>query len=159
MTTTETASLFDRLGGLKNIYAFCCVSMKHAIEHPAIGEFWQHATEAMIKEETLHLVDFLASRWGGPDAYRGKDMVTTHRGMGVTDEHWTAIFEAMETTYEEFGLPQELRDEINADLQKLKPAIVGSPAYRDVILEHPEIDIMKGMKSVGVIWPPPSSQR
>ena len=158
-TTTENASLYDRLGGWSNIYAFSCLGMKHAIEHPAIGRFWQHATEAMIREETLNLVAFLVARWGGPDTYRGKDMVTTHRGMGVTDEHWSALFEALETTYDDFGLPQELRDEVNADLQKLKPAIVGSPAYRDVILEHPDIDIMKGMKSVGVHWPPPASQR
>lgn len=155
----DEESLYDRLGGWNSIYAFSTTAMKHAIEHPVIGVFWQHATESMIKEETLHLIDFLAARWGGPDTYRGKDMVTTHRGMGVTEEHWNALFEALEVTYNEFGLPTELRQEVNADLEKLKPTIVGSPAYRDVILNHPEIDIMSGMRSVGVHWPRPAGVR
>ncbi|MFE5790583.1 hypothetical protein [Rhodococcus erythropolis] len=30
---------------------------------------------------------------------------------------------------------------------------MGSPSYRDVVLEHPEIDVTKGMKSVCVMWP------
>lgn len=150
---TEQATLYERLGGWNSIYAFSVTGLKHAIEHPALAPFWQHATEDMIQHETLNLIDFLATRWGGPNTYRGKDMVTTHRGMGVTEDHWDALFEALEQTYNEFGLPQELRDEVNTDLQELKPAIVGSPAYREVILANPDIDIMKGMKSVGVHWP------
>ena len=79
-------------------------------------------------------------------------MVTAHRGMGLTEVHWKAMFDCLEECYEEFALPQELRDEINASFERYKPAIVGSPSYRDVVLANPDMDITKGMKSVGVKW-------
>lgn len=151
---TEERSLYERVGGYDAIYQFAATALKRAMENPVVGHFWDHATEASLKHEHINFVDFLASQWGGSAQYRGKDMVTTHRGMGVAEEHWTAIFEALEVTFDDHNIPEELRVEIRASLQKFKPAIVGSPSYRSVVLANPDMDITKGMKSVGVIWPP-----
>lgn len=82
-------------------------------------------------------------------------MITAHRGMGVTEEHWQAMFDCLDQCYEEFGVAEELREEINATFHKYKPSIVGSPSFRDVAFAHPEMDVTKGMKSVGVVWPAP----
>lgn len=148
-------SLYARLGGYDAIYQFAAASLRKAMEHPKIGHIWNHMSESTFFREHINFVDFLSAEWGGNAVYRGRDMVTAHRGMGLTEEHWRAMFDCLEACYEEFGLPPDLREEINATFEKYKPAVVGSPSYRDVVIAHPELDITKGMRSVGVIWPKP----
>lgn len=70
--------------------------------------------------------------------------LTAHRGMGLTEVHWNAKLDCLYECYDQFGLPQELRDEIDASFNKYKPAIVGNPSYRDVVLEQPDVDVTKG---------------
>ena len=147
------ASLYDRLGGYDAIYQFAAAALKKAMQHPDIGHIWDHMSESTFFKEHINFVDFLSSEWGGNARYRGRDMVTAHRGMGLTEVHWRAMFDCLEECYEEFALAQQLRDEINASFEQYKPAIVGSPSYRDVVLANPDMDITKGMKSVGVKWP------
>ncbi len=149
----QKASLYTRLGGYDAIYQFAAAALRKAMEHPAIGHIWDHMSESTFFKEHINFVDFLSAQWGGNVMYRGRDMVTAHRGMGLNEEHWKAMFDCLEQCYEEFALPQDLRVEINATFEKFKPMVVGSPSYRDVVLAHPELDITKGMGSVGVIWP------
>ena len=80
-------------------------------------------------------------------------MVTAHRGMGLTEVHWKAVFESIDECYENFDVPQDIREEVTAFLGQFKPAVIGSPSYRDVVLSHPDMDVTKGMKSVGIHWP------
>lgn len=148
-------SLYERLGGYDAIFVFAGAALKKAMAHPDIGHIWAHMSESTFYKEHINFVDFLSAQWGGNVRYRGRDMVTAHRGMGLTEVHWNAMFDCLYACYDDFGLPQGLRDEINATFEKFKPAVVGSPSYRDVVLAHPEIDVTKGMKSVGVIWPGP----
>ena len=153
----QKPSLYTRLGGYDAIYQFAAAALRKAMAHPKIGHIWNHMSESTFFKEHINFVDFLSAEWGGNVMYRGRDMITAHRGMGLTEEHWMAMFDCLEESYNDFGLPQDLRDEINATFEKYKPAVVGSPSYRDVVLAHPELDITKGMKSVGVIWPRPRS--
>ncbi len=146
-------SLYTRLGGYDAIYQLAGAALKKAMEHPDIGHIWSHMSESTFLKEHINFVDFLSAQWGGNAVYRGRDMVTAHRGMGLTDVHWNAMFDCLEACYEEFGVPQPLREEIDATFRKFKPVVVGSPSYRDVVLTHPDMDVTKGMKSVGVEWP------
>lgn len=152
---TPTPSLYTRLGGYDAIYQFAAASLRKAMAHPAIGHIWSHMSESTFFKEHINFVDFLSEQWGGNVRYRGRDMVTTHRGMGLTEVHWKAMFDCLEECYAEFGLAPDLQAEINATFEKFKPAVVGSPSYRDVVLAHPEMDITKGMRAAGVIWPEP----
>lgn len=146
-------SLYARLGGYDSIYVFAAAALRKGMAHPKIGHIWRHMSESTFHKEHINFVDFLAVEWGGNAQYRGRDMVTAHRGMGLTEEHWNAMFECLYECYDEFNLPQNLRDEINETFNKYKSVVVGSPSFRDVALAHPEMDITKGMKSVGVHWP------
>ncbi|MBL6751916.1 MAG: group 1 truncated hemoglobin [Nevskia sp.] len=148
-------SLYMRLGGYDAIYKFAAAALRIAMAHPYIGHIWSHMSEPTFMKEHINFVDYLSAQWGGNVLYRGRDMVTAHRGMGLTDVHWKAMFECLEACYNDFGIPQDVRVEINATFERFKPAVIGSPTYLDVVLVHPEMDITKRMKSVGVIWPKP----
>lgn len=149
----DKPSLYERVGGYDGIYHFAAASLRKAMAHPDIGHIWGHMSESTFHKEHINFVDFLAAHWGGNVKYRGRDMITAHRGMGLTDVHWQAMFDCMEECYEEFDVAQDVRDEIDAFLRKFERVIIGSPSFRDVVLDNPEMDITKGMKSVGVIWP------
>lgn len=116
-------------------------------------------SESTFHKEHLNFVDFLSRHWGGDVHYRGRDMITVHRGMGLTDVHWAAMVDCLEQCYEQFGLPQELRDEVSVSFEGFKPVVVGSPSFRDVVNAHSEMDVTKGMESVGVTWPRPGATR
>ena len=146
-------TLSTRLGGYDAIYQFAAAALRKAMEHPDIGHIWNHMSESTFQKEHINFVDFLSAQWGGNVMYRGRDMITAHRGMGLTEVHWKAMFDCLEDCYRAFGLPAELQAEINATFERFKPAVVGSPSYRDVVLAHPSMDVTKGMGSVGVVWP------
>ncbi len=92
------------------------------------------------------------------DRLGGLDMATAHRGMGITEEYWDALFDDIVTpAYAEFGIPQREAEEVDAFLRSFKSVVVGSPSFKDVLREHPYMDVMQGMKSVGVHWPAPAA--
>ena len=66
------------------------------MKHPDIGHIWAHVSESSFQKEHINFVDFLCKHWGGNTVYRGRDMVTAHRGMGLTEVHWKAVFEAID---------------------------------------------------------------
>ena len=149
----QKPSLYERLGGYDAVYAFAGEVLKTCMKHPDIGHIWAHVSESSFQKEHINFVDFLCKHWGGNTVYRGRDMVTAHRGMGLTEVHWKAVFESINECYENFNVPQDIREEVTAFLTQFKPAVIGSPSYRDVVLSHPDMDVTKGMKSVGIHWP------
>ncbi|MDL9948935.1 group 1 truncated hemoglobin [Gordonia sp. ABSL11-1] len=155
---TEQASLYDRLGGLESVAFLARTLVIRAMLNPTIGHIWNHKTEAEVQEEISGFVDFLGMHWGGPQTYHGPDMATAHRGMGITEEYWDALFEDIVTpAFAEFGIPQQEADEIDAFLRSFKSVVVGSPSFKDVVKSHPDMDVMQGMRSVGINWPAPAS--
>ncbi|MBJ7222325.1 MULTISPECIES: group I truncated hemoglobin [unclassified Brenneria] len=151
----QNASLYVRLGGYDAIYVFAGAVLRKTMTHPTIGHIWSHMSESTFMKEHINFVDFLCEKWGGNTKYRGRDMVTAHRGMGLTEEHWIAVFECIDECYDDFNVPDDIREEVTAFLTQFKPVIIGGPSYRDIVIAHPEMDVAKGMKSVGIQWPAP----
>jgi hemoglobin len=83
------------------------------MKHPDIGHIWAHV-RIVIPERAYQLRRFLCKHWGGNTVYRGRDMVTAHRGMGLTEVHWKAVFESIDECYENFNVPQDIREEVTA---------------------------------------------
>ena len=151
---SDQPSLYDRVGGLEAVQFLARTLVTRAILNPTIGHVWNHKTEAEVQEEISGFVEFLGMHWGGPHTYHGPDMATSHRGMGITEEYWDALFDDIVTpAFEEFAIPQREAEEIDAFLRSFKSVVVGSPRFREVLQAHPDMDVMQGMKSVGVNWP------
>lgn len=154
----DDASLYDRLGGLESVKFLAKTLVTRAMLNPTIGHIWNHKTEQEVQGEINGFVEFLGMHWGGPHVYHGPDMATSHRGMGITEEYWDALFDDIVTpAYAEFDIPKREAEEVDAFLRSYKSVIVGSPTFKDVVKAHPEMDVLEGMKSVGVNWPAPSS--
>ena len=118
---SENASLYDRLGGKDAITA---------VVHEFIGNV---AADARIKQRFFNtdiprleklLVEFVCLATGGPCKYTGQDMETSHAGMELVDEEFTALVEDLVAALDKFKVPEREKNEILGALGPLQPKIV-----------------------------------
>ncbi len=53
----------------------------------------------------------MAWAFGGPEEYRGRDLRTAHRHLGLDDRHFDAIAGHLRATLRELGIAPELIEE------------------------------------------------
>ena len=59
-----------------------------------------------------HLVNLVASVTGGPQKYTGRDMKTTHKGMGISDAEFDALAEDLVASLDKFKVPDKEKSEL-----------------------------------------------
>src|SRR5687768_10359413 len=134
-------SLYDRLGGKNAITAVVDDFVNRVAADERINQRFFNTD--IVKLKTL-LVEFVAQATGGPIEYTGVDMETSHAGMELVDDEFTALVEDLIASLDKFKVPKKEKDELIGALGPLKPAIV-TPADR--LKKVPETDIAKA-KSV-----------
>ena len=77
----------------------------------------------MSREKQL-LIDFLCSSAGGPLFYTGRDMKTSHRGMRINADDWTAFLGHLNATLDAFRVPAAERAQVVGFVQSTRPDIV-----------------------------------
>lgn len=125
MSEQTKASLYTRLGGYDSFAALNEELFKRLADDPEVGRFWKHrSADSIIREKQLALEFFTAST-GGPTYYIGRDLVTTHRGMGVTARDWNLFLGHLISLLDEFQVPEPERGEVLAFIDSTKAKIVG----------------------------------
>ena len=71
------------------------------------------------------LADQICEASGGPCAYYGRDMKTTHAGMKITDTEWNATVEALAKALDKHKIAAKEKEELLAALGPMKKDIVG----------------------------------
>jgi len=150
---SNTKTLYERLGGYDAVYAFIEYVIAKLMARDGVGLIWKHMSEARVKVELQNFVDFASSHWGGPAVYRGKDMISAHKGMGITESHWQELLEVLDEAYTHFDLADDLKAEVSKFITSYKRAVVGSPSFRDVVREAKGEKLSGGMAAYGVKWP------
>ena len=81
-------TLYERVGGYDVIAAMIDDLLERLTADPQIGVYWKgHSNDSMKRDRQL-IVDFLCESTGGPVIYRGRDMRTSHDGLGITESDW-----------------------------------------------------------------------
>jgi hemoglobin len=117
-------TLYDRLGGYDAIAAVASDLLPRLQADARLGRFWQNRGEDGVRREKQLLIDFLCSSAGGPLYYTGRDMKTSHRGMGISESDWSAFLEHLQATLQAFRVPLPERDAVVAFIESTKPDIV-----------------------------------
>ena len=120
--TTDT--LYRRLGGYDAISAVAHNLLARLMADAQLGRFWYNRGENGVEREKKLLIDFLCNRAGGPIVYAGRDNVTTHRGMGITEGDWGLFISHLEDTLEHFKVPSAERSDVLDFIQSTKQDIV-----------------------------------
>jgi len=107
--TTQTKSLYDRLGGLDAITAVTeSWVARVGGDDRANGKFVRTDIDRLKKE----VIDQLCEATGGPCSYTGRTMQETHDGMAVTAGEFDVVMRHLDATLDELDIPMPMRDDI-----------------------------------------------
>lgn len=117
-------TLYSRLGGYDAVAAVVDDLMGRLAEDEQVGRVLEHIPDTRFRDVRQRMVDFLCETTGGPCIYRGKDMLTAHRGMGLTDSDWKKTVVHLKATLNKFNVPSREKTEVLQAISSLKSAIV-----------------------------------
>ena len=115
--------LFDRLGGLPAITAVVDEFVNRTTTDPRINQRFFNVDAVNLKKL---LTEFVCVATGGPCKYTGPDMPTSHAGMDLVDDEFTALVENLAAALDKFNVPAKEKGELLGALGPLKPQIVVS---------------------------------
>ncbi len=118
-------SLYKRLGGYDAIAAAVDDLMSRLINDPQIGVYWKGQTTDTKHRQRQLLLDFLASAFGGPAYYTGRDMKTSHTGLRISESDWQVFVKHTVATLDKLGVKGKEKDDFLAAAVGLKKDIVG----------------------------------
>ena len=121
----QAKTLYERLGGYDAIAAVADDLLPRLENDAQLGRFWANRGDDGIAREKQLLVDYLCANAGGPLLYTGRDMLTSHRGMGVTDSDWQLLIKHLKATLSGFQVPQQEQDDVLAFIDTTRADIVG----------------------------------
>jgi hemoglobin len=122
MAPMQQKSLYDRLGGQPAITAVVDDFVGNVAADARINRFFARTDIPRLKRL---LVEQICAGTGGPCTYTGRDMKTTHAGMGITDAQFNALVEDLVKTLDKFKVPEKEKGELLGILGPMKPSIVG----------------------------------
>lgn len=122
MSAAKPASLYDRLGGKPAITAVVDDFIGNVAADAAINKRFANANIPRLKGL---LVDQICAASGGPCTYAGKDMVSAHKGMAITEAEFGALVGDLVKSLDKFKVPEKEKGELLGALGSMKNAVVG----------------------------------
>ena len=123
----EQKSLYERLGGYDALAAVTDDFIVRLAKSKILGRFLSGLGEDSQKKLRQHFVDFLCNATGGPCLYLGRDMKTTHKGLGINEKDWAEGVKLLGETLDHFKVPAQEKGEVVAAVASLKKDIVEKP--------------------------------
>lgn len=123
-TAAVEKSLYDRLGGKTAITAVVDDFVGRVAADTRINGKFANANIPRLKSM---LVDQICQASGGPCTYTGRDMKSTHAGMGVSSSDFDALVGDLVATLNKFKVPEREKNELLGALGPMKSDIVEKP--------------------------------
>ncbi len=117
-------SLYERLGGYDAIAAFVTDYIYRIRADPNFSRFGTSRGTDKKKRDVQLNIDYMCKITGGSNYYMGRDMKTTHAGLGITQAEWEANMRYMAEALDKYKVPQREREEVLALVADMKPEIV-----------------------------------
>ncbi|MDH5669196.1 MAG: group 1 truncated hemoglobin [Nitrospira sp.] len=118
---TDDRTLYERLGGTGPITAVVGKFVTIVGGDKRINGYFAKADLVQLKK---HLINMVCQASGGPCEYTGRDMKTTHKGMGITDAAFGALVEDLIEALDTFNVPEREKGELLSVLGPMKGDIV-----------------------------------
>ena len=119
--TTQTKSLYDRLGGLDAINAAVDSWVARVAGDDRINRKFERTDIPRLKKQ---VIDQLCEATGGPCTYTGRSMPDTHAGMKTTAGEFDAVMQDLGAVLDEFKVPKTEQDELVDLLMPMRGDIV-----------------------------------
>ena len=122
--TPAQKSLYQRLGGYDAIAAVTDDFIGRLATDKQLTRFFSGHSKDSLGRIRQHVVEQLCAATGGPCIYMGRDMKTSHQGMGITDADWDAAVKDLVATLDHFKVPEKEKNEVLGAVSSFKNDIV-----------------------------------
>ena len=114
-------SIYQAIGGRAAVTAAVDGLYGRIVAGPVLGRFFPQGVAA---KHRAYVVTVLGEALGGPERYRGPDLVKAHRGLGITDADFDRTAALLAATLDSLGVPGHLAGQIVGIVAGLRPAVV-----------------------------------
>ena len=123
-------SLYKRLGGYDAIAAVTDDFIGRLATDKMISKYFVgHSKESLGRIRQL-VVDQLCAATGGPCVYIGRDMKSSHQGMGISEAEWNASVVHLVATLDKFKVPEREKKEVLGAVSTFKNDIVDQKSMK-----------------------------
>ena len=102
-------SLYERLGGTDGIIRIANDVIDNHLSNPQIAKRYAAADANDLKKVAA---EFFISGTGGPNVYKGKDMIATHKGMNINNDEFMAVLDDAMAALEKNNIGQREKEEV-----------------------------------------------
>lgn len=120
----EKKSLYERIGGYNALALVVDDFIGRLTADKQFTKFFVGHSEDSLKKIRQLILDQFCAATGGPCIYIGRDMKTTHHGLGITEAEWNAAAAHLVASLDKYKVPQAEKDEVVAFVSTLKKDIV-----------------------------------
>ncbi len=118
----KEATLYERLGGKPAITAVVDQFVANIAADDRIN---QRFAKTDIPKLKMLLVEQVCEATGGPCKYTGRDMVTTHKGMNISQDEFNWTGEHLAAALDKFNVPAKEKNELLTAIGSMQNDIVG----------------------------------
>ena len=118
-------SLYERLGAMEGVARIVNDTIVLHHNNPDIAHFFEGVDDEQLAH---HVTAFFAAGTGGPANYEGRDMISTHASMEMSDAEYDSAVADVLSAAEANGVDADSRADVGAILESLRPAVMGTAA-------------------------------
>jgi len=115
-------TLYERLGGSEGITRLVDDAVDAHLSNPIIKNRFENAKD--IEHAKRMSVEFFSAGSGGPESYTGRDMLTTHKGMNISEQEYMEVVDDILGAMDKNKLGDEEKKDVLAVLYSLKGEII-----------------------------------
>ena len=124
MTTPTERSLYERLGGYDVLAGITDDFLARVQTDTKIGHFWSGQSDDTRRSERQLIVDFLVQASGGPANYTGREMRTSHQGLGINKDDYDVMMVHCIATMEKFNIAATEQADVCSFMESLRDGIL-----------------------------------
>ena len=121
----EGPTLYERMGSWDGIDQIVADTIALHVENEDIAHYFDGVDLAQLQ---AHVTAFFAAGTGGPNKYAGRDMTSTHATMHMSDADFDSAVADVLTSVRKNVEDETVAEDVNAILQSLRPAVMGTAA-------------------------------
>jgi hemoglobin len=115
-------SLYLRLGKKEGITRIVDDVMAAHLANPLVKARFENIED--MDHARKMATEFFCAGCGGPEPYSGRDMLTTHKGMNISEQEYMAVMDDILGALAKHGVDQQTHNEVVAILYALKGQII-----------------------------------
>jgi hemoglobin len=116
------ATLYERLGGAAGITQLVDDAVNAHLANPVVKTRFENTQD--IEHAKKMSVAFFCAGAGGPETYPGRDMLTAHRGMNISEQEFIAVVDDILGALDKNQVGENERKDVLAVLYSLKGDII-----------------------------------